>query len=61
MRSFSDEKIPALFWEGIGRYFFFIYFIKADYLSGIGQKALIAELMPQKPLYVDFFPKIRKK
>ncbi len=28
-----------------------------DYLSGIGQKVFIAELMPRFPVYVDLLPK----
>lgn len=35
---------------------FNIEFTKADYLSGVGQKAFIAELMPRHPLYVDMLP-----
>ncbi|MDG4870301.1 arginine N-succinyltransferase, partial [Guyparkeria sp. 1SP6A2] len=33
---------------------FSIEFSQADHLTGIGQKAFIAELMPKHPLYVDF-------
>ncbi|WP_048786961.1 arginine N-succinyltransferase, partial [Pantoea vagans] len=29
-------------------------FRKADFLSGTGQKAFIAELMPKHPLYIDY-------
>lgn len=32
-------------------------FSTADYLSGIGQKVFIAELMPRFPVYVDLLPK----
>ena len=28
----------------------------ADYLTGIGQKSFIAELMPQHPVYVNLLP-----
>lgn len=54
MRGFSDEEGCSPFWESVGRHFFAIEFAKADYLSGTGQKAFIAELMPQHPLYVEF-------
>ncbi|ANI29024.1 arginine succinyltransferase [Yersinia entomophaga] len=54
MRGFTDEQGRSPFWENVGRHFFSIEFAKADYLSGTGQKAFIAELMPKHPLYVDF-------
>ncbi|MCG8708226.1 arginine N-succinyltransferase [Brenneria sp. 4F2] len=56
MRGYSDDKGHSPFWEGVGNHFFSIDFAQADYLSGIGQKAFIAELMPKHPLYVDFLP-----
>ncbi|BBI91221.1 arginine succinyltransferase [Serratia symbiotica str. Tucson] len=61
MRGFSDEKGRSPFWESIGRHFFSIEFAKADYLSGIGQKAFIAELMPKHPLYIDFLSEDAQK
>jgi arginine N-succinyltransferase len=54
MRGFSDAHGRSPFWESVGRHFFSIEFAQADYLSGTGQKAFIAELMPKHPLYVDF-------
>lgn len=54
MRGFSDEQGRSPFWEGLGRHFFAIDFSDADYLTGVGQKSFIAELMPKHPLYVDF-------
>ncbi|MFC3395352.1 arginine N-succinyltransferase [Brenneria rubrifaciens] len=56
MRGYSDEQGNSPFWEGLGSHFFSIDFAQADYLSGTGQKAFIAELMPKHPLYVDFLP-----
>ena len=41
----ADGRSP--FWEGLGRHFFAMEYSTADYLTGIGQKAFIAELMPQ--------------
>jgi len=41
------------FWEGLGRHFFAMEYSTADYLTGIGQKAFIAELMPKHPVYVN--------
>ena len=54
MRGYSDSEGCSPFWEGLGRQFFAIDFSEADYLTGIGQKSFIAELMPKHPLYVDF-------
>ncbi|WP_336031649.1 arginine N-succinyltransferase [Acinetobacter pittii] len=56
MRGYSDENGQSPFWNAVGHKFFNIEFTKADYLSGIGQKAFIAELMPRHPLYVDMLP-----
>lgn len=54
MRGVSDENGLSPFWESLGRHFFKMEFSQADYLSGIGNKSFIAELMPQHPVYVDF-------
>ncbi len=54
MRGYSNGEGRSPFWEGLGRHFFAIDFSEADYLTGIGQKSFIAELMPKHPLYVDF-------
>ncbi|WP_435236784.1 arginine N-succinyltransferase [Psychromonas sp. PT13] len=54
MRGVSDEQGYSPFWESLGRHFFTIDFSHADYLTGIGQKSFIAELMPKHPLYVNF-------
>ena len=61
MRGFSDENGRSPFWESVGHRFFSIEFAKADYLSGTGQKAFIAELMPKHPLYVDFLAEDAQK
>jgi arginine N-succinyltransferase len=49
-----DGKSP--FWEGLGRHFFAMEYSTADYLTGIGQKSFIAELMPRHPVYVNLLP-----
>ncbi len=54
MRGVSDDKGRSPFWESLGRHFFKMDFSEADYLSGIGQKSFIAELMPQHPVYTAF-------
>jgi arginine N-succinyltransferase len=56
MRGYSDTNGQSPFWNAVGHKFFNIEFTKADYLSGVGQKAFIAELMPRHPLYVDMLP-----
>ncbi|KAJ9431817.1 arginine N-succinyltransferase [Pantoea sp. YR343] len=56
MRGYSDEQGRSPFWEALGQHFFNMDFSQADYLSGIGQKAFIAELMPRHPVYIDFLP-----
>lgn len=54
MRGVSDEQGRSPFWEALGRHFFSMDFAQADYLTGVGQKAFVAELMPKHPVYVDF-------
>ncbi|KZE27263.1 arginine N-succinyltransferase [Crenobacter luteus] len=56
MRGVSDENGKSPFWEALGRHFFSIDFARADYLTGVGQKAFVAELMPKYPVYIDFLP-----
>ncbi|WP_038345245.1 arginine N-succinyltransferase [Acinetobacter sp. A47] len=53
MRGFSDQNGRSPFWDSLGYLFFNMDFAAADYLSGVGQKAFIAELMPRFPVYVD--------
>jgi len=53
MRGFSDQNGQSPFWDSLGYLFFNMDFAAADYLSGVGQKAFIAELMPRFPVYVD--------
>ncbi|KRW59363.1 arginine N-succinyltransferase [Pseudomonas sp. TTU2014-080ASC] len=54
MRGVSDENGLSPFWECLGRHFFKMEFCQADYLTGVGNKAFIAELMPKFPLYTCF-------
>ncbi|PJI51116.1 MAG: arginine N-succinyltransferase [Pseudomonas sp.] len=54
MRGMSDEDGRSPFWESLGRHFFKMEFSQADYLTGVGNKAFIAELMPKFPLYSCF-------
>lgn len=54
MRGITDEQGRSPFWDGLGRHFFKMDFLQADYLVGMGRKAFIAELMPKFPLYLCF-------
>ncbi|MCJ8161518.1 arginine N-succinyltransferase [Acinetobacter zhairhuonensis] len=56
MRGYSDEIGRSPFWDALGNHFFNMDFSTADYLSGIGQKVFIAELMPRFPVYIDLLP-----
>ena len=53
-RLHADGTSP--FWEGLGRHFFAMEYSAADYLTGLGQKSFIAELMPKHPVYVNLLP-----
>lgn len=52
MRGLSDDEGRSPFWESLGRHFFQMEFSDADYLTGLGNKVFIAELMPKFPIYV---------
>jgi len=56
MRGRLDADGRSPFWEGLGRHFFAMEYSTADYLTGIGQKSFIAELMPHHPVYVNLLP-----
>ena len=56
MRGYCDEHGQSPFWNALGAHFFAMDFATADYLSGTGQKAFIAELMPRLPIYVELLP-----
>jgi arginine N-succinyltransferase len=54
LRGVSDAEGKSPFWESLGRHFFSMEFSQADYLTGIGKKSFVAELMPKHPLYSSF-------
>jgi arginine N-succinyltransferase len=54
LRGVSDAAGKSPFWESLGRHFFSMDFSQADYLTGIGKKSFVAELMPKHPLYSSF-------
>lgn len=53
MRGISSPDGESPFWQWLEEHFFRMDFQTADYLSGIGNKAFIAELMPRFPIYVN--------
>lgn len=57
MRGVSDEKGASPFWQWLEEHFFSMDFPTADYLTGIGNKVFIAELMPKYPIYVNLLSK----
>jgi arginine N-succinyltransferase len=57
MRGVSDENGKSPFWQWLEEHFFSMDFPTADYLTGIGQKVFIAELMPKYPIYVNLLSK----
>lgn len=57
MRGISDENGKSPFWEWLEKHFFSVDFPTADYLTGIGNKVFIAELMPKYPIYINLLSK----
>jgi arginine N-succinyltransferase len=57
MRGVSDETGKSPFWDWLEKHFFSVDFPTADYLTGIGNKVFIAELMPKYPIYVNLLSK----
>jgi arginine N-succinyltransferase len=57
MRGVSDDKGLSPFWAWLEENFFSMDFPTADYLTGIGNKVFIAELMPKYPIYVNLLSK----
>ena len=57
MRGVSDENGSSPFYDWLEKHFLSIEFTKADYLTGIGNKDFIAELMPKYPVYVSLLSK----
>lgn len=53
MRGVSDQQGNSPFWSWLEEHFFSLDFPTADYLSGIGNKVFIAELMPKYPIYTN--------
>ncbi len=56
MRGFTDQHDRNPFWEGLGQHFFSMQYQQADFLTGSGNKVVIAELMPKHPIYIHLLP-----
>jgi arginine N-succinyltransferase len=56
LRGFTNEAGLSPFWEALGRHFFHLTFAEADFLSGIGQKEFIRDLIPRYPIYKAMLP-----
>ena len=56
MRGVHAEDGASPFWDGLGRHFFDMEFIKADRLSSLGKYQFIADLMPKFPIYIRLLP-----
>lgn len=61
MRGVSDESGRSPFWDWLEEHFFSLDFPTADYLTGIGKKGFIAELMPKYPIYVSLLSEDAQK
>jgi arginine N-succinyltransferase len=61
MRGVSDEDGRSPFWDALGEKFFKLKFSHADYLTGIGTKSFVAELMPKYPIYVPMLEESAQK
>ncbi|XPF93497.1 arginine N-succinyltransferase [Colwellia sp. RE-S-Sl-9] len=57
MRGVSDDSGRSPFWDWLETHFFSMDFPTVDYLTGIGKKSFIAELMPKYPIYVNLLSK----
>lgn len=56
MRGYIDSSGKSPFWESVGRHFFERDYYTADFLSGLGNKDFIADLMPEHPIYISLLP-----
>ena len=56
LRGYLDESGKSPFWEQVAKPFFEQEFSEADFLSGLGNKSFIRDLMPRHPLYTELIP-----
>lgn len=57
MRGVSDDSGRSPFWAWLEKHFFTMDFPRADFLTGVGEKTFVAELMPRFPIYVNMLDK----
>ena len=55
-RGWANDQGRSPFWDHVGRHFFEREFSEADFLSGIGNKNFIKDLMPNYPIYLPLLP-----
>jgi len=51
-----DDKGVCPFWDAVGRKFFDLDFLTADYYCSMKSKTFMSELIPQHPVYVPLLP-----
>jgi len=51
-----DDKGVCPFWDAVGRKFFDLDFLTADYYCSVKSKTFMSELIPQHPVYVPLLP-----
>jgi len=51
-----DDKGECPFWDAVGRKFFDLDFVTADYYCSVKSKTFMSELIPQHPVYVPLLP-----
>lgn len=56
LRGHLDENGDSPFWQRVGKPFFETEFTDADFLSGLGNKSFIRDLMPRHPFYTNLLP-----
>lgn len=56
LRGVSNNDGISPFWENVGKHFFDTDFVTADFLSGLGDKEFIKNLMPEYPIYIPMLP-----
>ena len=60
VRGVTDEAGNSPFWDAIGRHFFGVTFAEADAMS-FREKQVIADLMPDHPIYLDMLPRAARE
>ena len=61
MRGFNDQEGRSPFWDHLGKKFFNMEFERIDFLTGRGQRSIIAELMPKYPVYTHLLPEAARE